>query len=670
MFEKQKISKLKTKEERVNSKLVLLFALFFIFVLFCASFGQVPHLINYQGMLTDDGGDPLNGTYDLTFSIYSVSSGGSAIWIEAHSGVEVGDGLFNVVLGSETTGGIPSSVFDAEERYLGIKVGAEDELTPRVQLTSVGYAYRAERVDTADYSFQAQSADTAAYALAGGEGDNDWAFRITDTADTTLVTGGPWGISRSGNILYGNADSTHVNLGVACTTGFGGQNRKYCTTGGGLQNTASGNQSTVGGGSYNTASDLQSTVSGGYANLSSGESATIGGGWHNLASGDVATVAGGQQDTASGDFATVGGGVGNVASGNRAAVVGGTGNIANGAWAFVGAGIHNNASGDYATIGGGGGNTASNFYATVGGGEDNTASASTATIGGGDSNTADSNYATVGGGRDNTASGRHATIGGGGENTASNDYATVAGGDENTASGSDATVGGGDYNHAIGDFAIVGGGGNNRAIGYHATIGGGLHNTASGDYATVPGGYRDSVAGDYSMAAGSEVEILADGDYTFAFGRNFTTATPNAVIFWHPDSATRMGVNVTNPTYAITLPNIANNSGKGYGNAWIDASSIRWKENISQIENPLDKIMALRGVYFDWKKNKKHDMGMIAEEVGEVVPEVVDFEENGIDAQGLSYARLTALLVEAMKEQQKEIESLREEINALKQGNR
>ena len=52
------------------------------------------------------------------------------------------------------------------------------------------------------------------------------------------------------------------------------------------------------------------------------------------------------------------------------------------------------------------------------------------------------------------------------------------------------------------------------------------------------------------------------------------------------------------------------------------------------------------------KAGSKHDIGLIAEEVGEVVPEVVAYEENGVDAKGVDYARLTAVLIEAVKEQQ------------------
>jgi hypothetical protein len=68
------------------------------------------------------------------------------LWDETHNDVLVDNGLFNVILGSLES--IPSSVFEGEERYLGIKVGADPELTPRIMLTSVGYAYMAETAVT------------------------------------------------------------------------------------------------------------------------------------------------------------------------------------------------------------------------------------------------------------------------------------------------------------------------------------------------------------------------------------------------------------------------------------------------------------------------------------------------------------------------------------------
>ena len=58
---------------------------------------------------------------------------------------------------------------------------------------------------------------------------------------------------------------------------------------------------------------------------------------------------------------------------------------------------------------------------------------------------------------------------------------------------------------------------------------------------------------------------------------------------------------------------------------------------------------------FDWRADGKQDIGLIAEEVGEVIPEVVVYEENGHDAKSVDYARLVPLLVESIKEQQEVI---------------
>jgi len=121
--------------------------------------------------------------------------------------------------------------------------------------------------------------------------------------------------------------------------------------------------------------------------------------------------------------------------------------------------------------------------------------------------------------------------------------------------------------------------------------------------------------------------------------------------------------------YRLTLPNdttAGSNGGKGIAYAWATYSSIRWKENLQPIGNPLNKVDQLSGVYFDWKANKKHDLGMIAEEVGKTIPEVVSYEDNGKDASGLDYGRLVALLVEAVKEQQKDIKDLKREIAEFK----
>ena len=100
----------------------------------------VPSLINYQGVLTDGEGQPLNGTYSITFTIYDAVTGGNQLWTETHDNVEVKEGVFNVQLGGATVDGVPVEIFDRSEVWLGVKVGNEPEMVPRMRFTSVPYA--------------------------------------------------------------------------------------------------------------------------------------------------------------------------------------------------------------------------------------------------------------------------------------------------------------------------------------------------------------------------------------------------------------------------------------------------------------------------------------------------------------------------------------------------
>jgi hypothetical protein len=105
-----------------------------------------PH-INFQGKLTNpDSTNVTNGTYSIVFSIYTVASGGSAVWTETQPSVSVSDGIFRVALGSVTA--LPGSVdFNSSNLFLGIKVGADAEMTPRVQFTSAPYAFNSDLLD-------------------------------------------------------------------------------------------------------------------------------------------------------------------------------------------------------------------------------------------------------------------------------------------------------------------------------------------------------------------------------------------------------------------------------------------------------------------------------------------------------------------------------------------
>ena len=129
---------------------------------------------------------------------------------------------------------------------------------------------------------------------------------------------------------------------------------------------------------------------------------------------------------------------------------------------------------------------------------------------------------------------------------------------------------------------------------------------------------------------------------------------------------------------SIGVVGASNNAGswdfdaQGAGMNYGSTSSRRWKNNIRNIPDPLSKLDALRGVYFDWDMDHggHQDLGCIAEEVGKVLPEIVGYEANGVDATGMDYSKLTPLLIEATKAMRKEymeeIQTLYKEIASLK----
>jgi len=107
-------------------------------------------------------------------------------------------------------------------------------------------------------------------------------------------------------------------------------------------------------------------------------------------------------------------------------------------------------------------------------------------------------------------------------------------------------------------------------------------------------------------------------------------------------------------------------------------SDERLKDNVTTIENPLDKIKALRGVEYDWNagsRKGKHDLGLIAQEVEKVIPTIVheheqpflnDDEDDNTLYKTIDYEKMVAVLIEGMKEQQTQIDSLKSELTEIK----
>ena len=122
----------------------------------------------------------------------------------------------------------------------------------------------------------------------------------------------------------------------------------------------------------------------------------------------------------------------------------------------------------------------------------------------------------------------------------------------------------------------------------------------------------------------------------------------------------------------VGIANSTSGSIKAQGDIVAYASSDeRLKDNLTPIDNALEKVNKLSGYEFDWNDKQDlyegHDIGVIAQEVEEVAPEIVDTREDGYKA--VKYEKLTALLINAVNELTEQNKELRSEIEALKDIN-
>ena len=128
-----------------------------------------------------------------------------------------------------------------------------------------------------------------------------------------------------------------------------------------------------------------------------------------------------------------------------------------------------------------------------------------------------------------------------------------------------------------------------------------------------------------------------------------------------------VGIGTTNPGARLQV------AGDIIANSIAGSSDVRFKTNIIPIENPLQKVLQLRGVTFDWKTkefpnrmfSENRALGFIAQEVEQVIPEVVQTENSTEGFKSVQYDKVVALLVEAIKEQQKQIEQLQQKVKEL-----
>ncbi|BDB52203.1 tail fiber domain-containing protein [Flavobacterium ammonificans] len=177
---------------------------------------------------------------------------------------------------------------------------------------------------------------------------------------------------------------------------------------------------------------------------------------------------------------------------------------------------------------------------------------------------------------------------------------------------------------------------------------------------------RLSAGGGSSVSAQSSIDISGGSDNPDM--NNSLVFRTSGTERFRVNSSGNIGIGTTTPSVSLQV------AGDIIANSIAGSSDARFKSNILPIENSLQKVQQLRGVTFDWKTKEFQErafsdnraLGFIAQEVEKVLPEVVQTEKTAEGYKSVQYDKVVALLVEAIKEQQKQIQVLQKEIKKIK----
>ena len=477
-------------------------------------------------------------------------------------------------------------------------------------------------------------------------------FAITSPGIGLTVTGG---VSGSTTLQIG---SGHTNTGTLSSIA------------GGTSNSVLGACSFIGGGNLNSVSSPRSFIGSGYSNCittSSDGNVIVGGcdncisansnGYHSIGGGignyisigntscNAATIAGGSSNTILADCGFIGGGrLNTITAGKHATIAGGTSNSVVGTNGFIGGGVSNYTCGGNDVVVGGLNNTNKGCQGFIGGGCNNVI--------------ADGNSNSIVGGNWNCILGSIFT-----QNCVGN---FIGGGQFNcTCYGSHITVVGGCCNRVIAAFCSYLGGGSSNEVngGCNSTlVGGELNCTSNSCYSFIGGGLANCICNQSAcsvIVGGYNNSITTNACRSGILGGNSNTLThANTFI---------IGSNLTSTSTCYTFMNNACVAGTTRTTTLIETSAKRFKECILPLQDQIENIKKLEPVEFQWKKDKTKDIGFIAEDVKEIYPDLVAYEEDG-EISGVQYSKLTTVLVKALQQQQEQIQELKKELFIIKQN--
>ena len=534
------------------------------------AWADVPRLINFQGRLTDSLGNVVSdGSYNIRFRIYDDSLAGNVLWEETTS-VQTKAGLFTVLLGS--TSAIPESSFYSANRWLGIKVGANSEITPRQRLASVGYSFQ---------SNQWSSAGNDIYRNSGNVGIG---------TSSPLVNLHLQSIPSVNLLLDNSGTGNRWNIGVAAGNNnaigftYGGATKTYFQTNGDIWFGVTGGNVGIGTSTPVNKLDVEGAAAIGAAYSGAGTAPTNG----LAVEGNV--------------------GIGTAAPEQKLHVFkGSAGSVTANANSV---GIFENSTHSYISV-----ISPSSFDRGILFGDE---------------------VSNVNGGIIYSGGYMSFLTNGGSNRMAINPSGNVGIGTTSPSA-----------------RLHVKGAGFPNSFGYFDT-----------DAANQDAGLRFQEAG----VVKSHLFYAASTNTLDLFGEGFSGISI--------DAGGNVGIGTTAPTQKLHV--VGNICATGSIGA---CSDLRYKTKLNRVSNALEKVLNLKGVYFNWKKDQYPDLnfeedrqiGFVAQELKEILPEVVSQGTDGF--YSIDYGKLTPLLVEAIKEEQiligslqKTIEQLEERLHKLESG--
>jgi hypothetical protein len=155
-----------------------------------------PSTLGFEGWLSNASGQPISGQHQLKFRLYDQESGANpALWTETYSNYIVTNGFYSVQLGSITP--LPATAFDGD-RWIGITVDSDPEMTPRIAIGSVPFARNAKQT-TGLLGYPVSTATPQNGQALTFTSNNQWeprsihsGVRVTSTTAQTLFSGSTW----------------------------------------------------------------------------------------------------------------------------------------------------------------------------------------------------------------------------------------------------------------------------------------------------------------------------------------------------------------------------------------------------------------------------------------------------------------------------------------------